>query len=55
MEQKNKPPRERQIEVMTDAKERHEAALSRWLAVPGFKAALRRRDEQPRKRRTAGH
>jgi hypothetical protein len=53
MEQRNKPSRDAQIEVITGAKERQEAVARRWLAVPGFKAALRRRDEQP-KRKVAG-
>ena len=54
MEQPNKPSRERQIEVMTGAKERQDSAVRRWLSDPKFKAALHRREEEPRVKKTAG-
>lgn len=54
MEQKNKPSRQEQIEIMTGAKERQDAAVHRWLSDPKFKAALHRREEEPRVKKIAG-
>lgn len=55
MTKREKPTRDKQIEVMVGAEQRQNEFVRRWIAKPEVKAALHRRDEiRSRKKKIAG-
>jgi hypothetical protein len=55
MSKREKPARERQIEVMAGASQRQDDFARRWIAKPDFKAALHRRnDARASRKKVAG-